>query len=68
MIERIWGGIVAAARFGNRCLDICCVLTFAFSLLLYLGGSGHAGHFLNGNEYAALMVNALVWMTEGLWR
>ena len=68
VMDRIWGGIVAAFRFGKRCLDVFCAVTAAFGALLYLGGSGHAGHFLNGDEYAALMVNALGWMTQGLWR
>jgi hypothetical protein len=68
MIARIWGGIVAAMRFGNRCLEIFLALTLAFNVLLYLAGSGHAGHFLNEREFIALMADAYVWPLEGWWR
>jgi len=68
MIERVWGGLVAVVRFGNRCLDIFIAATVAFNAVLYLAGSGHAGHFLNEQEFTTLFVNAVAWPLEGWWR
>lgn len=68
MIGPLWGGVVAAIRFGNRCLEIFLAVTLAFNAVLYLAGSGHAGHFLSEREFITLMVDAYAWPLEGWWR
>lgn len=68
MIGPMWDGVVAAARFSNRCLEVFLAVILAFNGVLYLAGSGHAGHFLNQREFVALMVDAYVWPLEGWWR
>jgi len=67
MIARVWGGIVAAGRFCDRCGEFLFTLVLAAGLVLWLAGSSHAGHFLNWAEFMACRDAAFGWITKG-WR
>jgi hypothetical protein len=67
MTGRIWDSIASMVRFCDRCFVTFLVWYLPFVFLLWLAGSGHAGHFLNGTEFVDFTFDAVSWVTKG-WR